>query len=1264
MTKNLTYILSLVLIISFSNISFAQSTLYVNANNGNDANNGLKRTEAFQTISAAINAASNGDIIRVSTGLYNEQLDINKRIQLIGSGVSTVIERPTGLVMNITAPQFENLSVGIYNLSVTALSSGSAITINSSKVKISDVKAKGTSQRAIQINSTVEDIKIHRSEIYGSNIGLLVNDDIEVDGLEIWNCNFYSNTNHAISFRESNPTIAGMVKNVSIKNSVFKDNNPNNINLGHVIYMEKLSNAVFENISIYTPLTNVQNAIDINLKWRNDYEDIKLHNILINRETEGVGIFVKGRDDAPLYDGFPGSVRDISITGSKFNGCRNNIRIENNVTDITVNRCDLSNFNQQQGNAIVNLSTAFSPLNADNNYFGTTSPTVGLGYVAASLEGSNEIYLMPIFNSSEIMVGMYAFGQNLPFGTTVTAVNDLVITLSNPVSATMMQDAFLFTTTIFPASHVQRAASNDLSILNPLQHKLVNSLNQSFPSLETALLGTAVDESIYLIEPTVYPGGTFIDRNISFNTAGAGVLDQNSIARFDNLIVNDGVLNLNMDIEVVNQLTLQGTLVIDDQQINLDGKIGGSGKASVTEFSSMNVTGSDSVGSIRFDENASTLGRLIYDRTNNGVLNIASDVYVNDIQLLSGVIAIPEMTLHVNAPEFKILNNNAFITGNVALQVASVNTTFELLFPTGGDVSGRRDFTLSLQQTSAVPNYYSAAMIEESSYDLDFDLPEGIDRISPIRYWYVSKGEDAEMMNANATIQFKVGDLVTDEVSENLKMLKENAELLGAWLNIGGVANPPVEGIITSDNITNLGFFTLGNVEGGLNFIPDTIYVDAIIGNDAFNGLTPIVGGAGSPDGPKLTINAGIESASSTGVVSIVGAYYPERVIFNKRISLVRRGVEAVSADTLVIKNAVSLQPLLPSETDFAINTVDLESGAKLSDGFLLVAEDGVVYLRDESYNENVSTNKSFVIKGLGESTVQTINLNGQGNILTIGTPFIVGESLNLNATTGSKVIIFNDNLTVDSVQQITGVSAQSYIITNGDGFVKLNNLTDAPTLFPIGTSTQFAPVTIDNVSNSGDKVGARVKFAETRESFEPNLPNTVTSFVQLQWTLTEEMEGGKDAKLYFDFGPDVLVGDFNNIPGKVVASNNGEAFWTENDNIVYQENQLGAGVYASIKGNYALYSSFTINVEELFSQHANVFPNPFESFINLQFNEAFAGNIRLTDITGKTVYNTNITSHQNESFQFNIPSELSTGMYFLILNDGNQSRTLKLMKK
>src|SRR5690606_4035660 len=127
--------------------------------------------------------------------------------------------------------------------------------------------------------------------------------------------------------------------------------------------------------------------------------------------------------------------------------------------------------------------------------------------------------------------------------------------------------------------------------------------------------------------------------------------------------------------------------------------------------------------------------------------------------------------------------------------------------------------------------------------------------------------------------------------------------------------------------------------------------------------------------------------------------------------------------------------------------------------GFLFVAEDGVVYLRDENYNENVSTNKSFVIKGLGESTVQTINLNGDGNILTIGTPFIVGESLNLNATTGSKVIIFNDNLTVDSIQQITGVSAQSYVITDGEGFVMLNQLTDAPASFPIGTSTQFAPV-------------------------------------------------------------------------------------------------------------------------------------------------------------------------------------------------------------
>jgi len=1268
MTK---YYFSLILLSFALSVSFlsAQTTYFVDANNGSDANNGLRKSIAFQNINTALNAANDGDIIQLAAGLYNEQLNIGKRITLIGSGsgntaqTASLIQVATGQVINLTAPELGDSKVTLKNLAVIASGNGSAITINTSNVSLDELRVKGTSQRGIQINSSVNNINVNRCEIYGSAIGLLVNDNIDVNELEIRNCNFYNNSNHAISFRESNSTIAGIVNNVVIKNCLFKDNNLNNVNLGHTIYLEKLSNAIFQDISIYMPLSNVQNAIDVNLKWRTDYENIVFRNILINRETEGVGIFVKGRDDAPLYDAVPASVANVSIFTSRFNGCRNNIRFENNVNGITVERCDLSNFNAQQGNGIVNLTTSFSAVNADNNFFGTQNPVVSLGYAASTENGNPDITLLPLFNSTELAIGMFVFGQNIPFGTFVAGVNGQTITLSNPVSATAAQDAFLFSTSLFPAAHVQRASTNPLSIENPLEYRLVNNLNQSFNDLQTAINTSPIGATLYHVEPTTYPGGIVIDKNLTLSTAGAGVLDANTVPLFDNLIIESGTLTLGLDIEVVNQIILDGSLNLNERQLNLLGKVVGVGETIVDEFATISIAGGDSVGTFRFQQNSAALGRLIYDRGNEGVLNIASDLQINELSLVAGIIKLADdKILSVNNPEARLINPNAFVIGNLAYQIASENTTFDLSFPTGGSLYGRRDFHLSFKQDNASANYYMAKIIEQPSADLALELPDGINRVSPVRYWLLTMGDNAEIIDAEATIYYQDGDLVVDEINENLKMLKENTEAEAIWENIGGNASAPIQGSISSSaQFTTLGYFTLGNVTGGDNFLPDTIYVDALNGNDAYNGLSPVF--VGDNEGPKLTFNAGVQTVVSSGVLVVASGNYQERVLFNKRITLMSSGSDAVVVDTLVIQNGVNLLPNLPAETDFAVNTVDLETGAKLSDGFLLVAEEGVVYLRDAFYDENVSTNKSFIIKGLGESTVQTINLNGNGNILTIGTPFIVGQTLNLNAATGSKVRINNDNLTVNNLEQITGVSSQSYIITDGTGYVVLNNLTDIAAKFPVGTTLHFAPVTIDDENNTGDRVGARVKFAANTNDFNPELPFLITSFVQLQWSLFEEVEGGNNASLTFEYNPLVQVLNFDLLPEKLIATNTGVGEWTGVEP-VEAPNQLSASNYVNLNGNYALYSTFTVSVKDLSNQSLAVFPNPFKNNLTISTAQALNGTISLSDITGRVIESQVIKQSAAGNLELNINQELKSGIYFLTLLEGNNQQTFKLIKQ
>jgi len=76
---------------------WAQTTMYVNAATGNDANTGLSPAQAKLTIQNAITSLpAAGGIVQVAPGTYVEQVTINKRVQLNGTDSSnTIIQLPT-----------------------------------------------------------------------------------------------------------------------------------------------------------------------------------------------------------------------------------------------------------------------------------------------------------------------------------------------------------------------------------------------------------------------------------------------------------------------------------------------------------------------------------------------------------------------------------------------------------------------------------------------------------------------------------------------------------------------------------------------------------------------------------------------------------------------------------------------------------------------------------------------------------------------------------------------------------------------------------------------------------------------------------------------------------------------------------------------------------------------------------------------------------------------------------------------------------------
>ncbi|MBI5472953.1 MAG: T9SS type A sorting domain-containing protein [Ignavibacteriae bacterium] len=112
---------------------------------------------------------------------------------------------------------------------------------------------------------------------------------------------------------------------------------------------------------------------------------------------------------------------------------------------------------------------------------------------------------------------------------------------------------------------------------------------------------------------------------------------------------------------------------------------------------------------------------------------------------------------------------------------------------------------------------------------------------------------------------------------------------------------------------------------------------------------------------------------------------------------------------------------------------------------------------------------------------------------------------------TSGKLTLGTNTLTMISGSSISGASSSTYIVTNSTGVLTINNVGATNTLFPIGTSSSYNPVTINN-AGTADNFSARVSG-----SFDvaPNDPNSVLT---RQWTITEANAGGSNATLTFQY--------------------------------------------------------------------------------------------------------------------------------------------------
>ncbi|MFZ1424399.1 MAG: HYR domain-containing protein, partial [Saprospiraceae bacterium] len=276
-------------------------------------------------------------------------------------------------------------------------------------------------------NVIITNTDIQRTSLLAGTIGMRIGTANQVRGLLIDNCTIMGNALQGIvNFQATTP---GEFKDIIIRNSTIS----NNLQKG--MYFEKLSNALFENLTMDNNGTDAtygfNNGIDINLKY-SSYSNITIQNCdITNSGVLGVAadpqnpavIAIKARDDAPSYNTIPASLSNVIIKNNKITGPRNGIRIGEfgkinaTPTNVTIEGNDLSHAFAHK----TLISRINSDINVVCNWHGTIDlPTILATFVEA---GSGDIVLASVLTTGVDASGAVGFQ---PAGSCICPGNNLV----------------------------------------------------------------------------------------------------------------------------------------------------------------------------------------------------------------------------------------------------------------------------------------------------------------------------------------------------------------------------------------------------------------------------------------------------------------------------------------------------------------------------------------------------------------------------------------------------------------------------------------------------------------------------------------------------------------------------------------------------------------------------------------------------------------------------------------------------------------------
>jgi len=444
------------------------------------------------------------------------------------------------------------------------------------------------------------------------------------------------------------------------------------------------------------------------------------------------------------------------------------------------------------------------------------------------------------------------------------------------------------------------------------------------------------------------------------------------------------------------------------------------------------------------------------------------------------------------------------------------------------------------------------------------------------------------------------------------------------------------------------------------------IYVNTLTGQDSNNGLAQTQGSGNS--GPKKTISGqfgGFSALTGGEILSVAAGNYNEHVIIDKSVQLIKTGSGAIELASLTLSESAHVIGNQPAEGAFLANVVTINTGSSISEGLQLLKTGGVINVNPGTYDEQLTFSKTCYLNGLEEPVISNLILDGAAVVVTLEGSVRISESLQLNRPAGGIIETSSFDLILSSTASVTPGNAISHVRTSGTGNLVIEGITAAATLFPVGTASGYAPVTIDDANNTGETIKVRIRQANNPNSFNPDLPEQVNRHINLEWTISESDAGGNNASVRFDYSGANEPSDWTTVQNRLVGRNQSNT-WNIGAGITIGDG-FSSATFTDLGGVFAVYSDFPNAIGSLETAgNFSVFPTPFNDqlFINANSKSTEQITVQLTDISGKLISSTTaVLSKGQNQIALNSFAQFSNGIYLLRLITSQGVLTTKVVK-